>query len=314
MARPLRLNLAGAFYHVIHRGNYRQKIFLDDTDRKQMLARLRRLARLFRIQVHAYCLLDNHIHLILETRRANLSAFGQRFFGSYTQWFNRRRRRVGHLFQGRFKAILVEKEGYLAELSRYIHLNPVRAGMVQKPEEHPWSSMGRYAAKGRGEKWIWIAEILKGFDGSRKAYMEYVYRGIGETWKPTILDGLFLGAASFADRVKGRLGWLDGATSRVAVRRDADGVKTARVIREVAARFGVPRESLSRRYQRTKAVGNARRVASALMRRVTLMSYRQIGERLGGVEAPVAAWAAREGETRPDLKRIADDIESKIHL
>ena len=230
MARPLRLNLAGAFYHVIHRGNYRQKIFLDDTDRKQMLARLRRLARLFRIQVHAYCLLDNHIHLILETRRANLSSFGQRFFGSYTQWFNRRRRRVGHLFQGRFKAVLVEKEGYLAELSRYIHLNPVRAGLVKKPKTIPGPAWGDTPREDAG----------RNGSGSRRSSRDSTEAG--------------------------------------------------------------------------KPMGNARRVASVLMRRVTLMSYRQIGERLGGVEAPVAAWAAREGETRPDLKRIADDIESEIHL
>jgi len=159
-----------------------------------------------------------------------------------------------------------------------------------------------------------VAEILKRFEGRRRAYLEYVNAGIGRTWKPTIVDGLFLGATAFAERVKKRLGWLDGNASRAATRRDADGVTTARILREVVLQFGIPKETLNRRYQRARAVGEARRVAACLMRRVTRMSFRQIGERLGGVAPPVAAWAAREGETRPDLKPIADGIERKMLL
>ena len=133
MARPLRIEFEGALYHVTSRGNARQHIFLHDSDRKKFFDVLADVVERFQWICHAYCLMDNHYHLVIETPEANLSRGMRQLNGVYTQVFHRRHGRVGHLFQGRYKAILVEKESYLLELAKYVVLNPVRAGLVSYP-------------------------------------------------------------------------------------------------------------------------------------------------------------------------------------
>ncbi len=140
MARPLRIEFAGALYHVTSRGNAQGDIFFTDDDRHAFLAILGKVCGRYNWLCHAYCLMGNHYHLLVETPEGNLSKGMRQLNGVYTQYVNRRHGRVGHLFQGRFKGILVQKEAYLLELTRYIVLNPVRAGMVKKPEAWPWSS------------------------------------------------------------------------------------------------------------------------------------------------------------------------------
>lgn len=130
MARPLRIEFTGALYHVTSRGDRREAIYEDDTDRIRFLEVLGQVAADFNWVVHAYCLMTNHYHLVVETPDGNLSKGMRQLNGVYTQYSNRRHRRVGHLFQGRFKAILVDRDSYLLELARYVVLNPVRAGMV----------------------------------------------------------------------------------------------------------------------------------------------------------------------------------------
>jgi REP element-mobilizing transposase RayT len=142
MARPLRLEFAGALYHVTARGNERRCIFLAnlDDDRSRFLEILGQTCDRFRWICHAFCLMTNHCHLLVETPDANLSVGMRQLNGVYTQHVNRGRERVGHLFQGRFKGILAEKDGYLLEIARYVVLNPVRANIVGGPEDWPWSS------------------------------------------------------------------------------------------------------------------------------------------------------------------------------
>src|SRR5512134_1186294 len=134
MARPLRISYPNAFYHVTCRGNDRRVIFRDDHDRARFLERLRSALDIFGVRLHAYVLMSNHFHLIVETPKANLSEFMRQFNISYTAYFNRRHRRIGHLYQGRFKAIVVDQDSYLLELSRYVHLNPIR---VRRQAERP---------------------------------------------------------------------------------------------------------------------------------------------------------------------------------
>ena len=126
MARPLRIEYSGAWYHVTCRGNEKRNIFRDDADRDKLIEILSANLKLYRIELHSYVLMQNHFHLLRMTPEANLRNFMQRFNTTYTAYFNRRHRRSGHLFQGRYKAILIEKDEYLVGLSRYIHLNPVR--------------------------------------------------------------------------------------------------------------------------------------------------------------------------------------------
>ncbi|MBZ2189928.1 transposase [Alcanivorax sp. JB21] len=140
MARPLRIEFAGALYHVTARGNARADIYNDSADRHRFLNILTEVCKRCRWHCHAWCLMDNHYHLLVETGSATLSSGMRQLNGIYSQYFNRRHQRAGHLFQGRYKSILVEKESYLLELARYIVLNPVRAGMVQEAGEWRWSS------------------------------------------------------------------------------------------------------------------------------------------------------------------------------
>ena len=140
MARPLRIEYPGAVYHVTSRGNARESIFLEDTDRQIFLEVLEAVVGKYNWLCHAYCLMDNHYHILVETPDPNLSLGMRQLNGVYTQGFNRRHNRVGHVFQGRYKSILVEKNEHLLELCRYIVLNPVRAGLVSNPGKGDWSS------------------------------------------------------------------------------------------------------------------------------------------------------------------------------
>src|SRR4030067_2490661 len=137
MARPLRIEYSEAVYHITSRGNDRKKIYSDDEDRENFFGVLETVVKKYNWLCHAYCLMDNHYHLLVETRDANLSIGMRQLNGVYTQLYNRRHRRVGHVFQGRYHAILVQKETYLIELTRYVVLNPVRAGMVAEPGHPP---------------------------------------------------------------------------------------------------------------------------------------------------------------------------------
>ena len=183
MARPLRLEFPGAVYHLTARGNARQDVFLDDEDRARFLALLAREIGQQRWRCYAYCLMGNHYHLVIETPEPNLSTGMRRLNGAYTQAFNRGHGSVGHLFQGRYKSILVEREAYLMDLCRYVVLNPVRAGFATRVGDWRWSS---YRATGLGATppaWLDAAAVLARFGGdgatARAAYRRFVREGLG---------------------------------------------------------------------------------------------------------------------------------------
>ena len=140
MARPPRIEYPGAFIHIINRGNGGENIFIIDRDREKFLGYVETAVDRYQIKIHTYCLMTNHYHLLVETPHPNLSPALKWINGSYVTYFNRKRQRPGHLFQGRYKSILIDADAYLKPLSRYIHLNPVRAKMVEKPGAYPWSS------------------------------------------------------------------------------------------------------------------------------------------------------------------------------
>jgi putative transposase len=205
MARPLRLEFPGAFYHVTSRGDRREPIYEDDSDRLQWLAILSNVCERYRWRVHAYCLMDNHFHILLETADGNLSRGMRQLNGIYTQYFNRRHNRVGHVYQGRFKAILVEKNSYLLELSRYVVLNPIRAGMVKDLDSWQWSSYSATVGKAPAPDWLSVDWLLSQFGSQRKParakYIDFVREGIG---LPPVWEGLrhqiFLGSDAFVDK------------------------------------------------------------------------------------------------------------------
>jgi REP element-mobilizing transposase RayT len=187
MARPLRIEYEGAVYHVTSRGNGRQSIFLVDSDREAFLEVLSDAVRRFGWICHAYCLMTNHYHLLLETPEANLSRGMRHLNGVYTQAFNRRHARSGHVMQGRFKAILVEKESHLLELARYVVLNPVRARAARSARDWPWSSYRATAGIGEAPEFLTTDWILARFHRSRaratNLYREFVKQGRGvDAW------------------------------------------------------------------------------------------------------------------------------------
>ena len=203
MARRPRLLAPGILYHVIVRGNQKQKTFLRDSDYQAYLERLGRYRRRWGVTVYAYCLMPNHVHLLVETGSQPLSRFMQGLQQSYTQYFNRKHRKVGHLFQGRYKAIVCERDEYLLILIRYIHQNPVRARMVSKIEEYGYSGHQEYA-QGRVSEVIDPRRVLEMLDGPR-GYRRFVREGLEEGHREEyyqVEDQRFLGAAGFGKALK----------------------------------------------------------------------------------------------------------------
>ncbi|HXV79694.1 MAG TPA: transposase [Candidatus Binatia bacterium] len=204
MARPLRLEFAGAVYHLTSRGNARQKIFFNDGDRELFLDTLAHITFRYGWLCHAYCLMENHYHLLIETPKANLSLGMRQLNGIYTQSFNRRHRRVGHLFQGRFKAILVEKESYLLELCRYIVLNPVRVKGRTSPAAWKWSSYRPTAGLVAVPEFLSTDWLLEQFGQNRrvaqKRYREFVRDGIANRPWDALKAQIYLGSDKFIER------------------------------------------------------------------------------------------------------------------
>jgi len=174
MARPLRIEYPGAVYHVTSRGDGREDIYLTDQDREQFLEVLAHVIDRHGWRCHAWCLMSNHYHLMIETPKGNLGQGMRQLNGVYTQRFNRKHNRVGHVFQGRYKAILIEKDAHLLELCRYIVRNPVAAGMVEDVPAWPWSSYLQTAGMAKRHGFTSTAWVLEQFGGSRKRYCEYV--------------------------------------------------------------------------------------------------------------------------------------------
>ena len=210
MARPLRIEFPGAVYHVTSRGNARQAIFIDDEDRGRFLDVLSIVVERFKWLCHAYCLMENHYHLLIETPNGNLSKGMRELNGVYTQWFNQRDRRVGHLFQGRYKAIIVEKHNHLLSLCRYVVLNPLRVGLIKKPEQWRWSSYRATIGLVKRPSFLTVDWVLSQFGGRKRVAMEkyrrFVMEGIDKKspWE-TLKGQIFWGTDEFIKQLSGLL-------------------------------------------------------------------------------------------------------------
>ena len=207
MARPLRIEFAGALYHVTSRGDGREAIYLQDEDRQAWLEVLAEVCERFNWVVHAYCQMGNHYHLLAETPDANLAKGMRQLNGVYTQRLNRGHTRVGHVFQGRYKAILVQREAYLLELSRYVVLNPVRARMVREAGDWPWSNYRATAGLAPAPGWLetdWIlAAFAERLDDTQTAYRRFVAEGKNQPspWEE-LKNQIFLGSERFVEEMQ----------------------------------------------------------------------------------------------------------------
>ena len=294
MARPLRIQYAGAYYHVMNRGNRREDIFITDQDRKVFLDALADSCETYQIKLISYVLMSNHFHLLVQTPRANLSEFMRHFLVTYTVRFNRRNGRTGHVFQGRFKSLLVDEDEYLLPLSRYIHLNPIRTRRFEKAasskkceylKKYPWSSFPGYCYLKNRTKNIDYGWFLSNYFGEdtakgRRQYREYVCHATeGEIENPfeDVFHQSILGTQDFIDWVKKKLPHK-GQREVPSLRKLQHDIPVERIIAEVARAGDVKVEDLQDRKTKSK---DLRRMAMELCYRYSNDKQKEIGAIFG---------------------------------
>ena len=312
MARPLRINYPGAFYHVTSRGNERKAVFKSKRDREKFFEYLDSAAQRYDAVIHAFCLMNNHYHLLIETPTGNLPQIMRHINGAYTTYFNVKRARPGHLFQGRYKAILVEIDEYAKELSRYIHLNPVRAKMVKTPEEYEWSSYRFYIGETKPPKWLYRDFIL-GYFGNKvsiaqKEYRKFVSILVSEKYDSPldeVVGSTLLGSPGFIAFIKDK--FLSGKKS------DKDLPALKELVKKASMQeiFGEVESVLG------KQPALARSVKMFLCQRYTDEKLKDIGKHFGIGESGVSHASRRVNDKiRKDkkLKRKIAKIERKLNL
>lgn len=310
MARPLRINYPGAFYHVTSRGNEQREVFKGQRDREKFLSYLESAFERYGAVIHCWCLMGNHYHLLLETPGGNLPQIMRHLNGAYTTYFNVKRRRSGHLFQGRYKAFLVEADAYALELSRYIHLNPVRAGLAARPEDYPWSSYRNYIGRAVTPAWLKTGQILgcvaANAEGAPSRYREFVEDRLGKEYESPLqgaVAGTILGRLAFIDKVK-----HNHVHSR-ALANDVPALRqlTARpTVEEILAAVG---EEMGAREK------EARRIGLHLCHILSGLSLRQLGEIFGMGETALCE-ASRRMRRRiaanPELAKTVARVRGRV--
>ncbi len=330
MARSLRIQYPGAWYHVTCRGNERAPIYQDGRDKKRFLKTLEESVEIFHVEVHCYTLMSNHFHFLLKTPEANLSRFMQRFNTAYTTYYNLRHHRSGHLYQGRYKSILVEADEYLLELSRYIHLNPVRVdthqdNSIEKKAQilknYIWSSLHGYISLKRRNHFIHYEEILGYMGGDnrkgRERYREFVVKGLaGKVENPfrKAKASAILGTERFIGWVKEQ--FLD---VREWPRKDYPHIKmlqktiSVKEIAEIVAQdYGVePQEIVKARSQWREA----RQVLIEMSYRlhVTKKSLHELGQDLGGITGDAVSHAHERIQKRIIKDRQLSELIDKVY-
>jgi len=321
MGRPLRIQYPGALYHITSRGNEKGKIFFDDADRERFLRFLEEYHIRYGILLHSFVLMDNHYHLILETPQGNLLKVMHGLNSGYTGYVNRKYARVGHLFQGRYKSILVEKETYLLELSRYVHLNPIRAGMVKDVSDYRWSSCPGFIRKKDALPWIEYRWILDRFSANvqeaRRAYRSFLREGLKEDRNRDPFQNLFgqvvIGSKSFIRKAKQRLEGKRLDQEIVERRRFHAAPTLDAILKEVSSRFGVSRASLLGK----NGYGNLPRKAALYLAHQTCnLTNREIALRFGGLHPSAVSQMStrfeKEMAKEPHLKKTIRDILSIV--
>jgi REP element-mobilizing transposase RayT len=289
MTRPLRIEFPGALYHVTSRGDRGEPIFANDDDRRQFLNVLAEAVARFDAEVLGFCLMGNHYHAVVRTRQGNLSRLMRQVNGVYSQSFNRRHRLTGHLFQGRFHSVVVDRNAYLAEVCRYVELNPVRAGLVDVPSDWPWSSYRAHV--GLDAVPAWLDTIgLHGYmlgrdaicdDDTRRAqemYAALVAEGAGDClWKRGLRQEIYLGDEAFIEEVQARISREQAATPEIprAQRRKpttlaqwiASDTSRTEILRRAHAQGGLTMTEMARELNRSIAwvsrlIGRSRQSAA----------------------------------------------------
>jgi len=286
MSRPLRVNFEGAYYHVMNRGRGKERIFYDEKDHKRFLTILAESCEIFHVEVVAYCLMGNHYHLLIHTPDANLSQFMRQVNGVYTQVYNRRYKKDGTLFKGRYKAIVVQEEFYIIRVVRYIHKNPVKAGLVRKEEDYKYSSHADYLGN-RGESWLKYRRCFQKVWGQGRAgiekYKQYMQQDDDkelEEYYKSKKRAAILGEENYIDMIKEKYIHKQRYYGEIPERRRIENEKVVKELeRQLIKKFkinpGDLRSSLRGRDN------TARMMGINLSRELTGMKHREIAERFG---------------------------------
>ena len=313
MARPLRIEYEGAFYHVTARGNERKEIFQTKRDYERFKHYLTGAKDKYGFLLHGYVLMTNHYHLIIETSKGNLNKIMHYINSSYTTYFNRKQGRSGHLFQGRYKAILIDVDRYLLELSCYLHLNPVRAGLVKRPEKYGYSSYRSYIKKEKEEivhrDRIWGMISGDGRNGVQK-YRRFVEESLGKDMEnplKRIYGGVILGGDEFIRRVLRKIEGKDVQRNEISYRRQLRPTKRVEeIINAICSYFNVTRGMIlgEKRIFRDMAI--------YFSKKYTGLTNMEIGSFLGGISySGVTRVYQRFGEKilkNRDLRKQIEDI------
>ena len=320
MARPLRIEYSGAIYHVTCRGNERKGIFRDDHDRKRFLEILKISREIYSIEIFSYVLMKNHFHIMLQTLLGNLGEFMQHFNICYTSSFNRRHRRTGHLYQGRYKSILIDSEQYLSMVSRYIHLNPVRIkSMRKRPEQeklnylinYRWSSLAGFINKRNMEGLINYESALSDYGGvnteGRREYKKQIYSDITEglELKDKILEQQILGSKKFVEWLRKNI-LKKGRDRKCPPSGKLQKYRTRKsIINAIQKETGSSIEAIK------KKRGTLRQIVMDLLYRLGGLKGREIGEMFGVDYSTVSIGRKRlrqkiqkDGEIKKLLYRI----------
>lgn len=315
MARPPRVQYEDAFYHITARGNARQKIYLDDFDREMFLDIIGKAFARFGFIIHAFVLMDNHYHLLIQTPNANLSHIMRHINGLYTQAFNRRHKRVGHVFQGRYKSIIVDRDAHYLELIRYIHLNPWRAKMVSALEQFRYSSHKAIVDPSWGKKWhAWYDRslVLKEFGRKENeaiaAYRSFINAGKGkESPFENVIGGYALGDKAFANWIWER--FIDGKEKRevIGYRKLCSGIDASKVLQVIKRFYNLSTEELFHSRRGFAGRNDARNLLMFLLNRRGGYTQQEIGKLCGGTSRMAVSEAVRRCEralkTNQNLKR-----------
>ena len=300
MARKPRLFAPGVLYHVIVRGNQRQKTFLKHSDYEVYLEKLALYRRKCDITIYAYCLMPNHVHLLLECSRTPLAKFMQGLQQTYTQYYNRTYHKVGHLFQGRYKAILCQKDAYLLELVRYIHLNPVRSKLVWSCEKYPYSSERAYRA-GKSSAIVDPGPVLKRM-GGKPGYRRFVQEGLGEGHREEyyeVEDQRFLGRGEFGERLRREF----EEEERPNKKRSMAGVVT-----EMAQALRVSPAVLRVR-NRARVVSRQRTMVAYVLVRRGGFSVKEVAEYFGRDSTTISSLVSRYEQKMQNQPELSRDVE-----
>ncbi len=289
MSRPLRIEFPGAYYHVMNRGRGRQRIFHARQDYQCFLKLLGEACRMWGVRVHAYCLLANHYHLLLETPEGKLSRALRHINGLYTQQYNRAHGTDGPLFRGRYKAILVDADQYLLQVVRYIHRNPVEANLVRDPERHPWNSHRYYLGTGEGPEALVTEEVLGRFDrryGRAVArYHAFIQEGLDEETQRMYSRGncpAIWGSETFRERIRKQLTKRKPDYEVPEGKRQKARPSLARIEVVVIRRYGVSRQTL---WSKRRGYWNEpRNLALYLGRMVGGYRLKEMGDRWGHLQ------------------------------